>query len=271
MKTLRKKTMSSVPVPFNPFYEPVQSQRYFERKRLYSEVEWRDFRDILGAWGRRVKGWYIEPIEVMLNRDLTGWKGWLVKRLIARPNPGHYAFTVMSVTCLLIDALSQYRLGELASKGQHFKSFVEQFLPSYAGLLPTELWHYDHSYSTNGTRLTKYSEVLWNGYRCGILHQAHAPLYCGIIPGHRTPQFEATNHAKYGSGATNPNSTIGTDCPMTNVCPEHLFDEVRTFLAGYLRDLADPNPLHDSATGLRTLFKRKFSDSFGVDIFAATL
>jgi hypothetical protein len=263
--------MSSVLPSFNPFYEPVQSERFFERDRLYSAINWTDFRDILGAWERRIDGWYIQPIEVMLNRDLKRWKRWIVMKLTSRPKPGHFAFTVMSVTCLLIDALSQYRFGELSSEGIHFKTFVEGFLPSYGGALPVDLWHYDHKYSVNGKKLTKYSEVLWNGYRCGILHQAHAPLYCGIVPGNSAPQFEATNHAKYGNGASNPNSVIGADCPMANICPEHLFDEVRAFLTGYLRDLGDPNPIHDSAHGLRTLFKKKFSDSFGIDIRASTL
>ncbi len=268
---LTRTLMSSVLPMYNPFYEPVQNQRFFERQRRYSEINWTDFRDVLHAWERRINGWYIESIEVMLDRDLKGWKRSVVGWLTSRPSSGHYAFTVMSVTCLLIDALSQYRYGELSSEGSHFKSFVESCLPCYSGMLPTEIWHYDHKYSTNGKKLTKYSEVLWNGYRCGILHQAHAPLYCGIIPGTSPPQFEATNHARYGSGASNPSNVIGADCPMTNICPEHLFGEVKVFLAGYLSDLSDPIATHDTANGIRTLFKKKFSDSFGVDISAATL
>ena len=246
----------------------MQHERFFERDRRYSSIQWNDFRDVLNAWEHRINGWYIEPIEVMLDRDIQGWRKKLVGWLTNRGNPGHYAFTVMSVTCLLIDALSQYRYGELSSAGEHFKNFVEEFLPSYRGTLSRDIWHYDHKFSRNGKKLTKYSEVLWNGYRCGILHQAHAPLYCGIIPGQSPPQFEATNHAKYGGCVTNPNSVAGTDCPMTNICPEHLFDEVKVFFSDYVKTLADPDPAYD---GMRSLFKKKFSDCFGVDISAATL
>lgn len=268
---MRRRLVSSNPSTLAPFYEPVKCQRFFERDRLYSDINWSDFQDILKAWERRINGWYIEPIDAMLGRDLTGWRLWIFERLTPRPHSGHYAFAVMSMTCLLIDALSQYKFGELSSEGRHFKRFINECLPSYGGELPAELWHYDHKFSANGRRLTEYSEVLWNGYRCGILHQAHAPLYCGIIPGSSPPQFEATNHARYGAGATNlAANQVGTDCPVTIICPEHLFDEVRTFLSGYLQELADPNPEHDGVTGLRTSFKKKFSDSFGVDITAAT-
>lgn len=250
------------------FYKPVKTERFFEKDRLYASINTADLKDIVSAWERRMKGWYIEPVEVMLNRDVKGWKKSLVAWIAKRPDPGHYAFTVMSITCLLIDALSQYRFGELASKGEHFKRFVEDCLFSYKGTLPQTTWHYDHSNSANGKRLMKYSEVLWNGYRCGILHQAHAPLYCGIVPGNFGPRMEPTNHAEYGPSAGNAATPVGSNCPTVVVCPEHLFDEVRKFLDQYINDLTTPNPIHDS---LRLSFKKKFSDSFGLDITGATL
>lgn len=250
------------------FYKPVETERFFEKDRLYSSINKSDLRDIVSAWDRRMKDWYIEPVEVMLGRDIKGLRKRLIEWLANRPDPGHYAFAVMSVTCLLIDALSQYRYGELASTGDCFKRFIENFLSSYKGNLPHPTWHYDHSHSRNGKPLTKYSEVLWNGYRCGILHQSHAPLYCGVVPGHSGPKMEPMNHAEYGPSAVNAATPVGSNCPMVVVCPEHLFDEVRKFFDQYINDLTNPKPIHDS---LRLSFKKKFSDSFGLDITGATL
>src|SRR5208337_3432375 len=194
------------------YYGPVRSERYFEKGRRYSEIEWTNFAEAVEAFDHRIRGWYIDPTENLIKQS------------------GHHSFTVMAMTCLLIDALSQYRYGELFSEGKHFKRFVEDFLPSYKGSLPHPVWHYDHNYNQGGKRLRKYSEVLWNGYRCGILHEGHAPLYCGINPGDSPPYIEATGHAKYGAKATA--STVGADCPVVIVYPEHLFKEVTAFFSG---------------------------------------
>lgn len=185
------------------YYEPVQFQRHFEKTNLYSAIDWYNFTEVVEAFDRRIRGWYIEPTELLISQS------------------GHYSFTVMAMTCLLIDALSQYRYGVLSSEGQHFKRFVKDFLPSYGGSLPSMICHYDLKYSTNGKPLDTYADVLWHGFRCGILHEAHAPLYCGINPGLLPPQFEATNHAKYGPVATSSNP--GANCPVVIIYPEHLF------------------------------------------------
>jgi len=253
------------------FYEPVQNERFFEKDRLYSAISWLQLDDIVTAWERRIRGWYIEPIEILLNRDLKGWRRRIVQCISKSDNPAHFAFTVMAMTCLLIDALSQYRLGKHASEVTHFRDFVKQFLPSYRGAPPTNPWHYDHKFSVAGKEMKEYADDLWSGYRCGILHQAHAPLYCGIVPGTAAPKVEPINHAKYGLSATNPSSAVGSDWPVVIVCPEHLFDEVLTFFTGYLKDLTAPGPKHDLPAGVRSLFKIKFADSFGVDILSAKI
>ncbi len=230
------------------FYQPVQTERYFEKGRRYSEIDWSNLVEVIDAFDRRIRGWYIEPAESLAGQS------------------GHSSFTVMAMTCLLIDALSQYRYGELASDGCHFKRFVRDCLPSYKGSLPSSIWHYDNKFSPNGKELKDYAEVLWNGFRCGILHEAHAPLYCGINPGSSNPQFEATNHATYAPSTAE--SRVGSDCPTVIIYPEHLFSEVKGFFGDYLRDLKDKDPKHNT---LRTDFKRKFSASFGVDLSSSSL
>jgi hypothetical protein len=250
------------------YYEPIKNERFFEMNRRYSEIDWTSFRDIIVAWERRIKGWYIEPVEVMLSRDANWLQRRIMSIIIRRPDPGHYAFSVMSTTCMLIDALSQYWFGVVSSEGKHFKDFVDACLPSYSGTLPTSVWHFEKKHAPNGKVLTKYSDVLWNGYRCGILHQAHTPLYCGVVPGKSGPRMELAGHAKYGSSAINVSLPGDRNCPVAVVEPEHLFDEVRSFLDRYLADLVNPDSAHDL---IRQRFKVKFSDSFGVDIGTAAL
>lgn len=248
------------------FYEPVQAERYFERDRRYNEITWSAFAEVVDAFDRRIRGWYMEPIELLMERGTRKWSKCLVRWLIGRQDGGHYSFTVMAMTCALIDTLSQYRYGLLASDGPQFVKFVNSHLPSYSGVLPVSLRHYDNKFSPNGKPLRGYAEVLWNGFRCGILHQTHAPLYCGVVPGNEPPSVEATNHAKYAAGAGA--SFAGSDCPVVVIRPEHLYGEVTAFFTGYLRDLKDKALQHNP---LRDDFKKKFADSFGVDLAASVL
>lgn len=252
------------------FYEPVQDQRYFERDRRYIEINWSYFPTIVDAFERRIRGWYIEPIEILLERKLNGLVRDVVRCLTNRHDGGHYSFTVMAMTCLLIDALSQYVRGVPEGTPDDFKAFVRGHLPNYCTSLTPPIDGYRRPKGTSSTPrhnpLTDVADVLYHGFRCGILHEAHAPLYCGILPGNSPPKIEPTNHAKYGAGATS--STPGTDCPVVAIYPEHLFGEVMTFFAGYLVNLKDKDMRYDP---LRDSFKKKFSASFGIDITAATL
>ena len=234
------------------FYTPVGANRYFEKHIKYDVIERdrNDLRKMVDAFERRIRGWYIEPIEV----------------LFTHPDPGHFSFAVTAMTCLLIDAFSQFRYGELSSEGKVFERFVEDCLPTYAGPIVVRLSHFDHKFSKCGKVVTKYSEILWRGYRCGILHQAHAPLYCGINPGKDPPIIEPVDHAKYGSSTTG--ALPGTDCPVVVIHPEHLFAEVMNSFQGYLTNLNDADTRHD---WLRANFKKKFTDCFGIDVTNATL
>jgi len=231
------------------FYEPVTTNRFFEKHETYEGVD-RDRHDlakIIDAFERRIRGWYIEPIEYLFTHH----------------DPGHFAFAIMAMNCLLIDTLSQFETGEPEGTPDIFKEFVRLNLPNYSGSVSID--HYRPG-RASPTALVDVADVLYHGFRCGILHQAHAPLYCGINPGTNPPQIEATNLAKYSVGATS--SVPGADCPVVIMYPEHLFGELMACFARYLTNLKDTNATYDP---IRATFKKKFSDSFGIDIMAATL
>ncbi len=221
-----------------PFYSPVQSARAFRRTTRYDEISWNDFSKVVDAFHGRIDDWYILP----------------TKALIHHAEGGHYAFAVMALNCLLIDTMSQYVYGALSSSRSLFKNFVRARIPKLAGPLPTKIDQPVSPHNQNGDPLTTYEDVLYTGFRCGILHQAHVPLY-GVLYGEPTPfSFQTSGVTQYASGA---------DCPTVICHPKEVFNEVETAFLQYLDELLDPDPQFNT---LRQLFKAKFEDSFGVPI-----
>lgn len=257
---------------FTPWYEPTQTRGHFTKHTEYHEVlkDRGDFSKIVDYFERRLWGWYIEPIEVLLEIKESRWLMKLARWLAQRDEGGHYSFTVAAMTCLLIDTLSQFEQGKLESGAGVFKDFVRRKLPCNASPLAPTIDGYQPPRKLGGDprhqTLNDIADVLYSGFRCGILHEAHAPLYCWIGPGNDPPIVEPTGYATYGSGATN--STTGKDCPIVKLQPGHLFNEVKRCFRDYLSKLKNSDPIHDQ---LRDNFKTKFSHSFGVDILNARL
>ncbi|HCO22391.1 MAG TPA: hypothetical protein DIT97_04755 [Gimesia maris] len=257
---------------FSPYYEPVVANRFFAKHIKYDEVyrDRGDLRKMVDVFEVRIRDWYIDPIEVLLETNVRGWRLKIARWLGKRDHGGHYSFTVMAMTCLLIDTLSQFEKGLPEGTRSVFKDFIRNNLPSYGGSVvpPIDGYRLPRRGTTTPQHepLRDLAEVLYAGFRCGILHQAHAPLYCGIVPGNKPPSIETSDHATYGSGATV--SVSGDDCPVVVVQPAHLYSEVMVYFGRYLSNLKDSDSQHD---GLRDHFKTKFADSFGIDVFGATL
>jgi hypothetical protein len=220
------------------FYAPIQKARAFRRETRYDEITWTDFCAVIDAFHGRIDDWYILP----------------TKELINHRDGGHYAFAVMALNCLLIDMMSQFYYGTLTSGGKIFKDFVRDRLPALAGTLPMQINQPTSRNNQNGDPLSTYEEVLYTGFRCGILHQAHVPLY-GVLYGVPGPfDFQTSGATQYATGA---------DCPTVICQPSRVFEEIETAFLQYLDELLDPDPKFQS---LRQSFKIKFEDSFGVTI-----
>ena len=189
--------MSSVGYTYNPFYEPVVSERYFSRGRKYDEIEpnRNNLPKMVDAFEERIRNWYIEPTELLLEKRLGRTVRKIVRWLTGRHEGGHYAFTVASMTCLLIDALSQFRYGELTSDGGIFRKLVTHDLRSYNVTLPNPIWHYDDKHGrplgpdrpslrpalgSEGTRLGCHADP-----RSGEAKAAHASSQCAADAGVR--------------------------------------------------------------------------------------
>ena len=231
------------------FYIPVQNARAFRREKGYDMVDWSNFREVLNDFHGRMDDWYIIPAKELGKN-------------------GHFVFPVMAMDCLLIDTLSQYyygsdpsptekangQKGSLESSGAKFKDFLVERLPHRTGPLLAPIKQPVTRRNPNGKPLRTFEDVLWSGFRCGILHQAHIPLYGAIYRVANVLDFQASGTTKYADG---------TDCPTIICFPQKLLDELETAFLKYLDDLWSPSP---AFADLRRRFKEKFEDSFGVTI-----
>ena len=225
-----------------PFYSPVQNARAFRRMTRYDQVNWNNFNEVVDAFHARIDDWYILP----------------TKELINHKDGGHYAFAIMALNCLLIDTLSQFYYGADRSPSESRNSFPEASQAKFKDFLVAQLSHRTGPLPTKiesarGDLLT-FEDVLYSGFRCGILHQAHVPLYGGIAGEPGVLVFEAAGKTKYADGR---------DCPTVVCFPQKLFEDIETVFVKYLVDLMNPDP---AFTDLRRRFKAKFEDSFGVTI-----
>jgi hypothetical protein len=226
--------------------QDTQKKRYFSAQVKYSDIDWLILDEILDAYRERIKNWYLDP----------------AKELAKNP---HFAFSVMALCCLLIDTLSQFVAGADSSSGQKFKEFIRTRLPAtYSRKLKTPIEHYDGSKRKKNQAAPDYileymSDVLWHGFRCGILHQAHIPPYGGVAPGTSDAAREISGAAKYKAS--------GADCAGIIVNPFKLLEDLEEAFDAYFRELKDRDQKQDQ---LRENFKKKFSTSFGVDISTAS-
>lgn len=262
----------SIGIPFDPYYEPTTTRGHFTKEIEYSQVlsEKNDLTKMVDYFEERITTWYLEPVEVLLDRITPNWWRPITRFIARREDGGHYSFSVAAITFLLIDTLSQFENGLPESESSAFVKFVKDHLPGYnVPIRPAIDGYRPHRNPANPPRhhsLGNIADVLYSGYRCGILHEAHAKLYCKILPGNESPEYHARGYTTYGAGALN--SAPGGDCPVVIIYPAHLFNKVTEYFEQYLICLKDPDPRYD---GLRDDFMKKFSHSFGVDITGAVL
>ena len=97
-----------------------------------------------------------------------------------------------------------------------------------------------------------FADVLWNGFRCGILHEAHVPLYGRLWGVSSVFELNASGFSTYAD--------TGAQCPTVNLNPGPFADEVIGAFKSLIHDLKRPDAL------LRANFKKKFLVSYGIDI-----
>ncbi len=216
------------------FYRPIPyTGRHFSRKIEYSAIDWNTFSTVVDAFKARISEWYIVPAKLLA-------KDW------------HNSFSVAALDCLLIDTMAQFEKGVPESKSDIFIEFVKAKLPQFAVRLPANIRR------PSRQPITTPAEALYFGFRCGILHEAHIPPYCQVLPESNIVRTETTGITTYDSG---------DDCCTVVLDPTTLLAALETLFETYISNLLDTDMNYDT---LRANFKKKFTSSYGIDINAAT-
>jgi len=217
------------------FYRPIPyAGRHFSRNTEYSAIDWKKLSSVVHAFNEKISEWYIVPAKLLA----TDW---------------HHSFSLAALDCLLIDTMAQFEKGVRESTSDIFIDFVKAKLPQFAVHLPAKIRR------PNGKReITTPAEALYFGFRCGILHEAHIPPYCQVLPEANIVRTETSGMTTYGSGG---------DCCTVVLDPTKLLTALETHFATYISNLLDTDMKNET---LRANFKNKFTSNYGIDINAAT-
>lgn len=209
--------------------EPVDSERWFSPGVRYSNVDWNDFQSVVRSFDERLNKWYLD---------------------VAGNLPSDSGFAKVALCCLIIDTLSQYRYGLTRSAGRDFRKFIRYYIPELRGPLQTTI-----RVPGSGANYTEKEEVLWSAFRCGILHEAHVPLFGGIDGGKSAAFTEE-------APGTSANFDDGTPCPTYVLDPGKLLQVVKVATATYIEELLAIPPNRE----VRQKFAHKVKRSFGKTI-----
>jgi hypothetical protein len=218
------------------FYRPIKDARNFGPRRLYSDVNWNSFSESVRFFRGQLLAWYICPAKVLRRRSV------------------HFGFAHLALSCLLLDALCQYYYGKSEAGAKDYKRFVRKHFNGAARrfAVPIEI-------TSRGKKkkLKCFADVLYHGVRCGILHEAHTKLYCGLCA------LPANVWAYQRSGHTlwSRKNHGFRDCPSVILDPGRFLNRVCEIFDGYMADLLNP-----ANTKLRKRFKKRFRIAFGIAI-----
>jgi len=197
-------------------FRPVQSKRLFHPTRHYDKINWNDFSCAVREFKKQLYTWYIKPARVLMQKS------------------SHYSFASLSLTCTLIDTLSQYEYGHKSSKKKLFIRFCRKHFPElkkrFSKPIPVKVGK-KIRYLTDG------SMALYHGIRCGILHEAHPSLFSAISGTGKIIEYHKTGLTEYSR-----NGQHFSSCPTAVFDPHRLLEETVLILRRYLNQLCNTNP-----------------------------
>jgi hypothetical protein len=208
--------------------------------KRYNEVDWTDEKAAIQGFKGQLDDFYVSPTRRLLeHRDGL--------------------FMAVALTCVLIDTVSQYEAGARHATRTLFMSWLKNYVPGSKQRLPVAI---EHTMQNGEVReIQDFAAAVYYGYRCGILHEAHPYMYCGIAGQYRAICEQEFIFSFHPTGLTQYDD--GTDCPTVVVDPPRLLDAVVERLNEYFHQLQA-----DSSDGriLIAKFKNKFLWSHGISI-----
>jgi hypothetical protein len=211
---------------------------------FFSDVDWTRLGAIVGAFKDRLQWYYLDAADAL------------------RKDSRQFDHVIMAIGCLLIDTLSQFHFGTPSGARTHFMNFLADFIPGLHVPLLNKI-HHQNDPGQGVKMVSRLSDALYRGFRCGVLHEANIFPYGALWRGAAMWDFELVGLSEYdGTGGA-----VGA-CPTIRCNAWLLCDSVRGALDAYCNRVLNPAVAYDL---LRNNFKDKFKWSFGVDIAAAVL
>jgi hypothetical protein len=213
-------------------FRPIKANRLFASGLRYDQVDWNEWHAVIEAFRIQMENWYLGPIGVL------------------RAN-GDHSFAYLSLCCTLVDTLSQYFYGVEEGTQKEFKDFLDEHFIGFSSNLSVPIIY---TYGGKQRKVITFSDALYSGFRCGIIHEAHAKLYTRIWGTGQIVLEDLNNYTTYPNGA--PCSTVILD-------PGIFHERLLEVFKKYLDDLKGPFP---ESQPLRNRFAKKFLHSYGIDI-----
>ena len=226
-------------------YQAVRlNEREMNCGAFYSDIDWTRLDAIVEAFKDRLRWYYLDAADTLRKGDRQ------------------FDHVIIAIGCLLIDTLSQFHFGTPSGTRTRFMDFLADYIPGLHAVLPNNIRHQNDP-AQGVKNVSRYSDALYRGFRCGVLHEANIFPYGALWSGAAMSDFELVGLSEYdGTGGV-----VGA-CPTIRINAWLLCDSVRTALDDYCNRILNPAVVHDL---LRGNFKDKFKWSFGVDIAAAVL
>ncbi len=162
-------------------------------------------------------------------------------------------FTEVALGCIIIDMISQYVNGKAESSGPDFMALIDTHFPTISSI---------HGFKINAKKtvrgnpviITTGSQAIWNGYRCGILHEANAYMCC-IVDG-QTPLMRLDPSLTLDSNGNSLDTIV--------INPGLFRKNVESVFFGYFNSLLEKQSFGNLLfNDLDTNFKKRFFLSFG--------
>ena len=219
----------------------VNPDRHFSNSKKIGELNGKTFNEAIDIFKERIDHWYILVGDTILKQ-----KDSII-----------FSFGLMTINVIIIDLLSQYKYNLKRSEGVSFRAFLIKYIPEFGNNFKNDYKvKYYHPIKKKYIQksanrcFTDYAQAFWEGFRCGIVHNAM------ILPFGRIN----TEPVNIIDEATWVDSN-GDDRVDLVIQPINLFHRIKDIFNVYINNLKNLKFKKQ-----RDNFKAKFKRDFGYQI-----